>query len=306
MQRNSLTRKMKNRILTSSRNKCAVCGSEAYLEIAHIKPIYAGGDSSDENLIVLCPTCHMAVDSSHVPSDLLQNIKADWLQRAKLGMGKISDFSRTLRPSFSSDRMATTSREASNLRNWSEALKESEDFDKCIALITETLRQIRSEDKFVNETLKPLFDRMGYEGVTVLHHNRLLEHGKDLVFFERESLGGGFTIYAVVACIGSIHSSSSKSNNSAHYQKILDQVHKCFEVPYTDHNMKADLYVDKVVVACSGRIGDGAMALLRAWEDKNRRRLIFLDAQKIAGHKLRLHKKSQNRRHGLRLSDFPL
>jgi hypothetical protein len=136
---------------------------------------------------------------------------------------------------------------------------------------------------------------MGYEGVTVLHHDRLLEHGKDIVFHERENLGGGFTIYAVVACVGNIHSNSSKATDSAHYRKILDQVHKCFEIPFTDHNLKADLYVDKVIVACSGRIGDGAMALLRAWEGQHRRRLIFLDAQKIAGHKLRLHAKDNER-----------
>src|SRR3989442_15683062 len=113
-----------------------------------------------------------------------------------------------------------------------------------------------------------------------------MEHGKDMVFYERDNLGG-FTIYAVVACTGCIHSNSSKTRDSGHYRKILDQVHKCFELPYSDPNLKAKLYVDKVIVTCSESITDEAMDLVRQWEDQSRRRLIFLDAESIAGHKLR-------------------
>ncbi len=46
-----------------------------------------------------------------------------------------------------------------------------------------------------------------------------------------------------------------------------------------------------VVSACSDLITDEAMQLLRSWEEKNRRHLLFLDAANIAGNKLRLQQK---------------
>lgn len=113
---------------------------------------------------------------------------------------------------------------------------------------------------------------------------------EDIVFYERDKLGG-FTYYAVVACVGKIHATSSKAktHGSGHYDKIIDQVEKCFAMPYEDHNSKGEFYIDKVIVACSENITEEATQLLREWEKQNRRRLIFWNAESIAGHKLRLH-----------------
>ena len=120
---------------------------------------------------------------------------------------------------------------------------------------------------------------MGFEGITVLHHSGRPDHGKDIVFYERVRLGG-FTWYAVVACIGKIHAQSSKASlvDSGHYDKILDQVKRSFALPYEDHNLKGKFYIDKVVVACSESITDEAIRMFRAWEDSERRRLLFLSA----------------------------
>ena len=103
------------------------------------------------------------------------------------------------------------------------------------------------------------------------------------MFYERDRLEG-LTFYAVVACTGKIHATSSRAQtrDSGHWHKILDQVEKCFMLPYVDHNLKGDFLIDKVIVACSGTITDDAMRLLREWEKRERRHLIFLDAPRIA------------------------
>jgi hypothetical protein len=191
----------------------------------------------------------------------------------------------------------TKQRELKHLMSGAEALQSSEEFDACVQSIAEEISRIQSEDKFIINILKPLFDALGYEGVTVLHHTGTPERGKDIVFYERDRLGG-FTFYAVVACAGKVHAKSSKAQtrDSGHYDKILDQIKKCFDLPYSDPNLKGDFYVDKVIVACSDSITDPALQLFRAWEDRERRRLIFLDSLGIAGHKLRLQRQDSLRK----------
>ena len=99
------------------------------------------------------------------------------------------------------------------------------------------MKGIRSEDEFIADVLVPLFISLGFEGVTALHHTGRTEYGKDIVFYARDALDG-VTYYAVVACVGKIHSNSSHSRSSGHCDKILDQIKKCFELPYTDYNLK--------------------------------------------------------------------
>ncbi len=83
--------------------------------------------------------------------------------------------------------------------DWAEALRRSDEFDASAQRIVSELSKVTSEDVFINEVLKPLFEALGYEGVTCLHHTGRAEHGKDIVFYEKDRLGG-FTFYAVVAC----------------------------------------------------------------------------------------------------------
>ena len=48
-------------------------------ELAHIRPNAAGGDVTDDNLIVLCRNCHKAIDgnSSMWPEKVLRRWKAE-------------------------------------------------------------------------------------------------------------------------------------------------------------------------------------------------------------------------------------
>jgi len=169
-------------------------------------------------------------------------------------------------------------------RSW----RNSEFDASSVRSIVEGLGQVNSEDRFISYVLKPLFEVMGYEGVTCLHHTGRPEYGKDIVFHEPDRLGGD-TYYAVVACVGKIHANSSKTRVSGHYQKIIDQVEKCFAKPYEDYDKKGEFYIDKVIVACSANITDEAQQYFREWEKRERRHLIFWPAERIASYKLRLH-----------------
>lgn len=278
----------KEEILRESRRQCSICGAKGFLELVHITPLAEGGSLTSENMMVLCPTCHMAVDSSRISVGVLREIKQDWVGKGILGKDRILDIIQGLNVTFERPPEDKTT-VLTDLMSWAEALQSSEEFDACVQSIAGKISRIQSEDEFIIDILKPLFDALGYEGVTVLHHTGTPEHGKDIVFYERDRLGG-FTFYAVVACAGKVHAKSSKAQtrDPGHYAKILDQIKKCFDLPYNDPNLKGDFYVDKVIVACSDSITDEALKLLRAWEDRERRRLIFLDSPRIAGHKLRL------------------
>jgi len=165
----------------------------------------------------------------------------------------------------------------------------SSEFDAAVRSTKKRLSRVRSEDAFINNILGPLFELMGYDGVTCLHHTGRSEDGKDIVFYERDRLGG-CTYYAVVACVGRIHA-NSKTQGSGHYKKIIDQVDKCFAVPYTNYDAKGEFFIDKVIVACSANITEPALKLFHAWEKQAHKHLIFWDAERIAGHQLRSHPK---------------
>ena len=48
-------------------HRCTICQAPL-LEIHHIKPLEQGGETTYENLIVLCPNCHTRVHKEDVPS----------------------------------------------------------------------------------------------------------------------------------------------------------------------------------------------------------------------------------------------
>lgn len=56
---------IKRKLLEKYNHACAVCGVKddvVPLEFAHLVPIYAGGESSEDNLTILCPNCHRTFD----------------------------------------------------------------------------------------------------------------------------------------------------------------------------------------------------------------------------------------------------
>lgn len=56
---------LRRRLLEKYGHTCPVCGISnemVDLELAHIVPVHLGGDSSETNLMLLCPNCHHEVD----------------------------------------------------------------------------------------------------------------------------------------------------------------------------------------------------------------------------------------------------
>ncbi len=55
------------KILLEKHNySCSICGvknEDVPLEIAHLIPLYQGGETSEDNLTLLCPNCHRVLDS---------------------------------------------------------------------------------------------------------------------------------------------------------------------------------------------------------------------------------------------------
>ncbi len=160
-------------------------------------------------------------------------------------------------------------------------------FDVKLTQARQVIQAIRNEDELIQDVLRPIFEFLAFEGITILHHSGAPEHGKDMVFYQRDNLNS-FIFYAVVACNKKIHTNSSKTSDSGHYAKIIDQVSKCYHEPWRDDNLKREAYIDKVIVVTSSTIADAAMAYLRRWEEKERRHLIFIDGERLAGLLMRL------------------
>jgi type I restriction enzyme, R subunit len=69
-------------LLIESGHRCAVCGTPSPLERAHIVPLTAEGDNTADNLICLCPNCHMRADQENWPSSVLRKYKeTPWVAR---------------------------------------------------------------------------------------------------------------------------------------------------------------------------------------------------------------------------------
>jgi hypothetical protein len=57
---------LRQRLLEKHNYSCSLCGvtnEEVPLEMAHLLPLYRGGDASEENFTLLCPNCHRVLDS---------------------------------------------------------------------------------------------------------------------------------------------------------------------------------------------------------------------------------------------------
>jgi hypothetical protein len=165
--------------------------------------------------------------------------------------------------------------------------KSAKALDEELAKAHIDIQAIGNEDRLIQEVLRPIFEFLSFKGITVLHHSGTIEHGKDIVFYQEDNLDC-FLFYAVVACNTKIHTDSSRTRDSGHYDKILDQVKKCYSERWRDNNLKRDAYIDKVIITTSSTITDSAIAYFRSWEEKERRQLIFLDGNRLAGFLARL------------------
>jgi hypothetical protein len=272
--------KTRELLLEQSRHTCSICGTRFPLELAHIIRKFEGGTDAADNIIVLCAVCHDWVDRINVPAHLLSEVKKAWVDQASLGREYIIWW-------LSDNDRGTTLRTASDLsRNsfaqWVEFISTKRTFDDELMRARAEIQALTREDELIHRILRPIFEFLAFEGITVLHHSGAPEHGKDIVFYQKDNLNT-FIFYAVVACNTKIHTTSSKTGDSGHYHKIIDQVSKCYIEPWRDNNLKREAYVDKVIVATSSTIAEAAMTYFRRWEEKERRHLVFLDGERLAG-----------------------
>lgn len=57
---------LRRKLLEKHNYVCTICGvknEDVPLEIAHLVPLYKGGETSEDNLTLLCPNCHRVLDS---------------------------------------------------------------------------------------------------------------------------------------------------------------------------------------------------------------------------------------------------
>jgi hypothetical protein len=284
-----ITDAVRKALLVESKGQCNICGARSYLEFHHIRSIRLGGTNRRDNLIVLCPTCHSMVGRAVIPEEVLRQVKSAWVEENELGSQAILDYCRALEGPEASSIVAHLAQDVqiTELKSWSDALHKYEQFDRIVEKIVGDIEKIPSEDQFITHVLKPMFEALGFEGVTVIHHTGKPERGKDIVFYDHDRLGS-LNFYAVVATIKPIHANSSKTSDSGHYRKILDQISKCYDFPYKDHNLKGEFYIDKVIVATAIKITDEAQEALSIWERDNRKHLIYLSGPDIAGRLTKL------------------
>lgn len=67
MGRSNINIKLKEIIVDRYSGKCVICGvsnEDTRLEISHIYPKYFGGGSTEENLTLVCPSCHVKFDKA--------------------------------------------------------------------------------------------------------------------------------------------------------------------------------------------------------------------------------------------------
>jgi hypothetical protein len=63
--------------------------------------------------------------------------------------------------------------------------------------------------------------------------------------------------------------------------------------PWEDINLKRRTFIDKVVIATPSTIAEGAIQEFQSWEERNRRQLIYLYYERLAGMMAELKPKLQ-------------
>ena len=98
---------------------------ESIPPMAHIKPWTRGGDPNIENMMILCPTCHSAVDSANLSPEFLLKIKHDWVGKATLGKSAVVDVAKfgTVDAATGEESIGFVASRIIEFRKWAEALK---------------------------------------------------------------------------------------------------------------------------------------------------------------------------------------
>ena len=82
MPRVPISKDTRQRVLDAAGNRCAVCGHSPPLVLSHITALSGGGDSSEPNLIALCPNCQARADMEAWAGDTLRKYKEKpWCER---------------------------------------------------------------------------------------------------------------------------------------------------------------------------------------------------------------------------------
>jgi hypothetical protein len=77
---------LREKLLEKHGHACAICGvknAEVPLELAHLIPVSQGGETTEDNLTILCPNCYRTLDSQPRELEFI-NFLADVLQRHPL------------------------------------------------------------------------------------------------------------------------------------------------------------------------------------------------------------------------------
>lgn len=136
-----------------------------------------------------------------------------------------------------------------------------------------TYLQSLSESDFRGDVLVPLFKGMGFSDVTEYHGT--LEFGKDIVFSEQDRFGERI-YYAVVVKHGRIHGTVGKAGNSS---EVLYQAQQALGEPWLDPFNIERHRIDKVIIATSGQITQGA--ILSIEQRIQGQHIRFLEGNKI-------------------------
>lgn len=62
----SMNSSIRRRIVEKYNNKCYICGSKYKLEVHHIQPVGLDGVTKINNLVLLCRSCHCAIETGDI------------------------------------------------------------------------------------------------------------------------------------------------------------------------------------------------------------------------------------------------
>jgi hypothetical protein len=104
----------RTKLLDRHHHRCQSCGATENLELAAIVPFVEGGESSLDNFLILCPSCHAAYDSFQPQegefSAFLYQLLADHPQYENESLEKLLDPRSRARADLFADRISSGQR----------------------------------------------------------------------------------------------------------------------------------------------------------------------------------------------------
>ena len=64
--------KLRESVMERDNNCCFICGAKGNLHVHHIIPRKIGGKHTMDNLVTLCPGCHMSIESGNMRNAIRQ------------------------------------------------------------------------------------------------------------------------------------------------------------------------------------------------------------------------------------------